>query len=187
LTSPEDVERVLHRLYDLSAIASFDIKTTAAPHYRRVVLQRRRAERRAGTSDEALVPRTRGVGRGRGVNDGNGFVFVSHRGEIYPSGFLPLSAGNVRTHDLHEVYRTHEMFRALRDANRLRGKCGACEFRHICGGSRARAYAMTGDYLEADPSCAYVPPAYAEQVARGEADDVDTYFARRVAGWEHLA
>jgi radical SAM protein len=195
LTSPDEVERVLHRLYDLSAIASFDVKTTAAPHYRRVLLQRRRAERRAGTSDDALAPltagagfdATRGLGRGRGVNDGNGFVFVSHRGEIYPSGFLPVSAGNIRTHDLHEVYRTHEMFRALRDADRLRGKCRACEFRHICGGSRARAYAMTGDYLEADPSCAYVPPAYAKQVARGEADDVDAYFARRVPGWEHLA
>ena len=168
LTTPDEFEAVFNRLYDLSANAPFDIKTTAAPHYRRVVMQRQRAERRAGTRDEPPVPLTAGVGfslpdgvgRAKGVNDGDGFVFISHRGEIYPSGFLPLSAGNVRADDLVEVYRTHSLFQALRDRDRLKGKCGVCEFRSVCGGSRARAYAMTGDPLEADPMCAYLPPAW---------------------------
>ena len=174
LTSPEEVESVFHRLYDLSKTAPFDIKTTAAPHYRRVVMQRQREERRAAAPHEsptAMRPGvgfslSDGVGRARGVNEGDGFVFVSHTGEIYPSGFLPVSAGNVRKDDLIDVYRTHELFRALRDRTRLKGKCGACEYRFVCGGSRARAYAMTGDWLESDPSCAYLPPAWQRHLAR---------------------
>lgn len=174
LTTAEEFEAVFHRLYDLSKTAPFDIKTTAAPHYRRVIMQRQVAERRAGTREGTPVPLTAGVGfslgdgvgRAKGVNDGDGFVFVSHRGDIYPSGFLPLSAGNVRTDDLVEVYRGHELFRSLRDRDRLKGKCGACEYRTVCGGSRARAYAMTGDPLEADPLCAYVPAAWRPPVSR---------------------
>lgn len=91
------------------------------------------------------------------MNDGNGFVFISHRGDIYPSGFLPLSAGNVRTHDLVDVYRNSPLFHDLRDVTKLEGKCGVCEFRAVCGGSRARAYATTGNYLASDPYCAYIP------------------------------
>ena len=174
LTTAEEFEAVFHRLYDLSKTAPFDIKTTAAPHYRRVILQRQVAERRDGTRDGAPVPLTAGVGfslgdgvgRAKGVNDGDGFVFVSHRGDIYPSGFLPLSAGNVRTDDLVEVYRTHDLFRSLRDRNRLKGKCGSCEYRGLCGGSRARAFAMTGDPLESDPLCAYVPAALRPRSSR---------------------
>jgi AdoMet-dependent heme synthase len=91
------------------------------------------------------------------VNDGKGFVFVSHLGEIFPSGFLPIRTGNVRRDDLGEVYRSHPTFLALRDPDRLGGKCGRCEFRSSCGGSRARAHAMTGDYLAEEPLCAYQP------------------------------
>jgi radical SAM protein len=169
LATADEFESVFHRLYDLSKTAPFDIKSTAAPHYRRVVMQRQVAERRAGARHGAPAPLTAGVGfslgdgvgrAAKGVNDGDGFLFVSHRGDIYPSGFLPKSAGNVRTDDLVEVYRTHDLFRSLRDRDQLKGKCGVCEFRTVCGGSRARAYAMTGDPLEADPLCAYVPPAW---------------------------
>lgn len=174
LTTAEEFERVFHRLYDLSKTAPFDIKTTAAPHYRRVVLQRQVAERRGGARDVPATPLTAGlgfsladgVGRAKGVNDGNGFVFISHRGEIYPSGFLPVCAGNVRTHDLADVYRNSEVFRALRDPGRLEGKCGVCEYRTVCGGSRARAYAMTGNYLASDPSCAYIPARWRHEVTR---------------------
>ena len=191
IATADEFEQVFHRLYDLSATAPFDIKTTAAPHYRRVILQRQRAERRAGERTAALTPLTGGVGfslpdgvgRAKGVNDGDGFVFVSHRGDIYPSGFLPVRAGNVRTDDLVEVYRTHELFRALRDRDRLKGKCGLCEFRSVCGGSRARAHAMTGDPLESDPFCAYLPPAWLRRVAEGEEEELDRYFARRIPGW----
>ncbi|HEY8310982.1 MAG TPA: TIGR04053 family radical SAM/SPASM domain-containing protein, partial [Gemmatimonadaceae bacterium] len=139
LTTADEFERVFHRLYDLSKTAPFDIKTTAAPHYRRVVLQRQVAERRSGEREGAATPLTAGVGfsladgvgRARGVNDGNGFLFISHRGDIYPSGFLPVSAGNVRTHDVVDVYRNSPLFRDLRDTDRLEGKCGVCEYRTI--------------------------------------------------------
>ena len=169
LATANEFESVFNRLYDLSKTAPFDIKSTAAPHYRRVIMQRQVAERRAGARDGAPSPLTAGVGfslgdgvgrAAKGVNDGDGFLFVSHRGDIYPSGFLPISAGNVRTDDVVEVYRTHELFRSLRDRDRLRGKCGACEFRRVCGGSRARAYATTGDPLASDPLCAYLPSAW---------------------------
>jgi AdoMet-dependent heme synthase len=161
LPSADALERVFNRLYDVSRTASFDIKTTAAPHYRRVVLQRQRAERRVAAIAGSPPDIGDGIGRARGVNDGNGFVFVSHRGDIYPSGFMPVSAGNIRTHDLADTYRNDPLFRALRDADLLQGKCGSCEYRWICGGSRARAYALTGNPHAADPLCAYEPPAYA--------------------------
>jgi radical SAM protein with 4Fe4S-binding SPASM domain len=177
-------------MYDLSRTAPFDIKSTAAPQYRRVILQRQVAERRSGArsaSPEPLTPGlgfslADGVGRAKGVNDGNGFLFISHLGEIYPSGFLPLSAGNVRRDDVVEVYRNSPLFRSLRDPDQLKGKCRVCEYREVCGGSRARAYALTGDPLEAEPFCTYVPPRYARMVERGEAEPVESYFDSRVRG-----
>ena len=93
----------------------------------------------------------------RGVNAGNGFVFVSHTGDVFPSGFLPLSAGNVRSQRLSDIYRQAPLFRELRDPNRLTGRCGRCEYRSICGGSRSRSYALTGSYLATDPWCSYEP------------------------------
>jgi radical SAM protein len=169
LPTADELESVFERLYDVSLTAPFDIKTTAAPHYRRVVLQRQRAARRADGVAPAGVEHHDAIGRSRGVNDGNGFVFVSHRGEIFPSGFMPVSAGNVRTDDLATVYRTHPLFTALRDADRLEGKCGACEFRWVCGGSRSRAFALTGNVHAADSLCAYIPPAWARRVATADA------------------
>jgi AdoMet-dependent heme synthase len=93
----------------------------------------------------------------RRVNDGKGFVFISHMGNVYPSGFLPIHAGNIRETPLSEIYRNAPIFKALRDTKRLEGKCGACEYKEICGGSRARAYALTGDPLAAEPCCIYQP------------------------------
>lgn len=187
IASPQDFERVFNEMYDLSKTAPFDIKSTAAPQYRRVILQRQVDERRHGERDEAPLPLTAGVGfsladgvgRAKGVNDGDGFLFVSHTGEIFPSGFLPVTAGNVRTHDLVEVYRDSDLFRSLRNPDLLKGKCGVCEYRDVCGGSRARAYALTGDYLEAEPFCTHVPKRYQRMVERGEAEPVEEYFARR--------
>jgi radical SAM protein with 4Fe4S-binding SPASM domain len=99
-----------------------------------------------------------GIGRApRGINDGKGFVFISHRGEVFPSGFLPLSAGNVRRNSLPELYRCSPLFLALRDSANLKGKCGICEFREVCGGSRARAYAVAGDILAEEPNCVHQP------------------------------
>lgn len=165
MATAEQFEAIFHRMYDVSLTAPFDVKSTAAPQYRRVVIQREAARRRA-LGETGRRPAQRGfvapdgIARARGVTDGDGFLFVSHTGKIFPSGFLPVSAGNVRTDDLVDVYRNSRLFRALRDRSRLKGKCGVCEFKQVCGGSRARAYAMTGDVLEADPLCAYVPAGW---------------------------
>jgi len=93
----------------------------------------------------------------RSVGDGNGFVFIDHLGTICPSGFLPAPRGNVRTAQLGDVYRSDEMFVRLRNADALLGKCGRCEFREICGGSRSRAFAATGAVMASDPLCVYDP------------------------------
>ncbi|HSJ14767.1 MAG TPA: TIGR04053 family radical SAM/SPASM domain-containing protein [Longimicrobiales bacterium] len=188
VASADEFERVFHRLYDLSGTAPFDIKATAAPQYSRVVLQRKVAERRNGARDESSDVLTDGaglslidgIGRARGVNDGDGFLFVSHTGEIFPSGFLPVTAGNIRSADLVDVYRNSTLFRTLRDRSQLKGKCQVCEYRPVCGGSRARAYATTGDYLEAEPFCAHVPVKYARMIEQGTAEPVEPYFARRM-------
>jgi radical SAM protein len=152
--SPVDSERLNHWLYGLSKDAPFAIKTTEATHYRRVAIKRMRAE---GLDDAAIAETS--VGRGFGVRDGNGIMFVANNGFVFPSGFLPLPVGNVRTDDLVSLYREHPIFTGLRDVSRFKGRCGRCEFSRICGGSRARAYAWTGDVLEADPLCPFVPTA----------------------------
>lgn len=155
--TPEQAEALLHWLHDFSREAPFVIKTTEAHHYRRVAVQRARS-----SGDRRALKDLR---RGFGIRDGAGIMFISHIGEIYPAGFLPIVVGNVRQDDPVAIYRYHPLFKALRDPDGFRGKCGVCEFRHICGGSRARAYAVHGDPLASDPLCAYVPPAWAQQAA----------------------
>lgn len=150
--TPAESERLSHWLFDRSREAPFAIKTTEATHYRRVAIRRLREE----GLDEAAIASTP-VGRGFGVRDGNGILFVAYDGTVYPSGFLPLATGNVRTDDVVALYRTHPVFASLRDVSTYKGRCGQCEYRQLCGGSRARAFAWTGDVLEADPLCPYVP------------------------------
>ena len=162
LLNADEFEQVFTKIYGLSKTASFDIKTTEAQHYRRFLLQQRVAERKAGvetheTQDKAAYA----IGRApRGLNDGKGFVFIAHTGEVFPSGFLPLSAGNIRRHGLSGLYRESALFRSLRDTSNLEGKCGLCEFKEICGGSRARAFALTGNPNAEEPCCSYVPKGY---------------------------
>jgi AdoMet-dependent heme synthase len=153
----EEYEDVFETLYRISMHAPFDVKTTEAMHYRRYVASRLRER------PEPADP-MRAVWRSAGISDGRGFVFVSHTGEIYPSGFLPISAGNVRLDSLVHVYRNSPLFLELRDSESRHGKCGICEYRKLCGGSRARAYALTGDYLAPDPRCAYQPGAEKDAV-----------------------
>jgi len=156
----EEYEQVFEFMYELSKTAPYGIKTTEAMHYRRYVAQRIRAEHGATENENA-----KGVAwRTAGVSDGKGFVFVSHTGEIFPSGFLPVSGGNVLTDSLTSVYRDSPLFRTLRDTTQREGKCGICEYQKICGGSRSRAFALTGDYLAEDPRCVY-QPHLAEAVA----------------------
>jgi radical SAM protein with 4Fe4S-binding SPASM domain len=146
----EEYEDVFEKLYQISTTASFDVKTTEAMHYRRYLARRMREH------PEPADPK-RAAWRTAGISDGRGFVFISHTGEIYPSGFLPISAGNVRVDSLVHVYRNSPLFLELRDSESRHGKCGICEYRKLCGGSRARAYALTGDYLAPDPRCTYQP------------------------------
>ncbi|MCZ6562757.1 MAG: TIGR04053 family radical SAM/SPASM domain-containing protein [Deltaproteobacteria bacterium] len=150
--SPEQCEALHHWLYGISKDAPFIVATTEAPHFRRVAIQKLRAE---GIPLAGI--RGSSVGKGFGIRDGNGVMFISHTGDVYPSGFLPLVAGNVRTADVVEIYRHSEVFQNIRQTTTFKGKCGQCEFREVCGGSRARAYATSGDPLESDPLCAYEP------------------------------
>lgn len=146
LPGADDLEQLWHRLESLRGQLPFAIKTTEGHHYRRTLLQAARTGRPAPGH---MIP----------TRDGKGVLFISHTGEIQPSGFLPLTAGNVRTDDLAEVYRTHPIFVTLRDDDALGGKCGQCEYRHICGGSRARAYGISGDMMACEPLCSYIPAA----------------------------
>ena len=183
LVTAEAVEGLFAFLYKTSKRVPFSIRTTEAMHYRRYMLQRM-VQERGGSTDALRDPMTGlidastlfmqhgpgpmpigvqpqgggGISRApRGVNEAKGFVFISHIGDVYPSGFLPLKAGNVKQQPLGDIYRTSELFVGLRDTANLKGKCGLCEFRDLCGGSRARAWAMTGDVFASDPLCAYMP------------------------------
>jgi radical SAM protein len=168
LLSAEEFEAVFAKVHSLSKAASFDIKTTEAQHYRRFLLQQRVAERMLGMDVSSPQGRTvDAIGRAsRGLNDGKGFVFISHKGEVFPSGFLPLSAGSIREQGLATIYRDSALFRNLRDTSKLEGKCGSCEFKEICGGSRSRAYALTGNPHAEEPCCSYVPKGFVQPVAQ---------------------
>jgi radical SAM protein with 4Fe4S-binding SPASM domain len=150
--SAEEVEALWAWVYEIAREAPFHVGTVEAPHYRRYWIERRLAE---GATLAELERTARSAGLG--IRDGNGVVFVSHRGEVYPAGFLPYPVGNVRKRPLSAIYRDSPALVALRDMNRLEGKCGTCPYRWACGGSRARAFAMTGDLFGSDPLCAYQP------------------------------
>jgi radical SAM protein len=148
--SAEEVEEVFGEMYRHSQRQPYAIKTTEAPHYRRFMLQQRKAAADRPVSAPA-------GSRFAGTNDGKGVMFISHIGQICPSGFLPIRCGVFPRDSVVDVYQNHPTFRELRDADRLGGKCGRCEYRNICGGSRARAYATSGGMMDAEPDCAYVP------------------------------
>lgn len=176
LTAAE-TEDVLNFVYDVGL--TVPAKTTEAHHFRRVALQRKVLEH-AGDDHAAVLGlgplyrelsgRAAELGLDTGarrvrrppldVNAGRGFVFISHTGTVHPSGFLSLGAGSVRETPLTEIYRTSELFTGLRDADRLGGRCGACEFRRVCGGSRSRAYSVTGDPYAEEPWCDYQPGSF---------------------------
>ncbi len=158
MLTADDLEGALVHLAGLAEKVPFDVKTTAAPHFRRVQLERK--AKAVGVLHD--VDAEGNVTGRRGINDGSGFVFISHHGEVFPSGFLPVSGGNVRETDIAEIYRTSPLFQELRDVSNLGGKCGVCPFKLVCGGSRSRAYAMTGDMNDYDPLCSYVPKGWRE-------------------------
>lgn len=189
--TPQQFEDVLHFLYEADKVVS--LKTTEGHHFRRVVIQRQILERRGVPPGSVLsLGETYWTLRRRlqetvpgvdldgpspmrrtplDVNAGRGFVFISRLGVVYPSGFLPLAAGNVRSGSLVEIYRHSPLFRALRDPDALKGRCGKCEFRTVCGGSRSRAFGATGDPLAEEPWCKYVPGSFPYQ------EDLGPYLA----------
>ncbi len=175
--TPEQFETVFERLYRLNHEENFIIKLTEAQHYRRFVILKERengAQNAGSVADRVkhILARPRGVGGSLGmspqtVNSGKGFMFIDHLGNICPSGFLPILSGNIRVDALADVYQRSQLFRGLRDSKQLKGRCGACEFSSICGGSRARALAMTGDYFASDPGCGYQPAGWKEPAVGG--------------------
>ncbi|MGA7521364.1 MAG: TIGR04053 family radical SAM/SPASM domain-containing protein [Acidobacteriaceae bacterium] len=178
LLTGEEFEDVFAKMWELTKRVPFAIKTTEAMHYRRYLIQQRMKENRptVGVHDDAGARPTghhgwashpgtgseeKAVGWAtKRVNDGRGFVFISHIGKVFPSGFLPIEGGDLHNDTLAHIYQESPIFVKLRDSDQLHGKCGACEFRNICGGSRARAYAVTGDVMAEEPCCIYQPRGY---------------------------
>lgn len=147
--SADACEKAFENLWRQSQIQPYMIKTTEAPHFRRFVIQQRKASKKAGSQPHSFAP--------LGVNDGKGIMFVSHTGIVHPSGFLPMTCGVFPHQHVVDIYQNSPVFRALRDSDRLEGKCGRCEYRNVCGGSRARAYALTGNVFAEEPDCVYAP------------------------------
>jgi radical SAM protein len=173
--SARQLESLFHWLYDLAQSAPFDVTPREGYHYRRVLLQRKASE--LGVAVEELLAQvearqltpsdlassgkaTRILRAPLGVNDGKGVVFISHKGDVQPSGFLNLVGGNLRCGSLVDIYQKSPVFERVRDYGQISGKCGVCEFKNICGGSRARAYALTGNPMHSDPYCIYQPAAW---------------------------
>ena len=154
---PEEYEIAFEKLYQHTGRHGFGVKTTEAPHYRRFILEKQNhaapAEKGGGDALPGIV----------GTNDGRGVMFISHIGEIFPSGFLPILCGRFPHDSAVAVYQHSPLFGDLRNPGKLKGKCGFCRYRDICGGSRARAYGLTGDPLAAEPDCIYGSPRVAPQ------------------------
>ena len=149
----EHYEEVLVRLYHRTKDSPLEFKATCAPHYYRIIRQEAKREGRAITFEsDGMAAMTRGCLAGSGV------CFISHRGEVQPCGYLPLSAGNVLSRPFQEIWENSALFRRLRDLDGLKGKCGACEYKSFCAGCRARSYHHSGDYMDEEPYCVYVPP-----------------------------
>jgi radical SAM protein with 4Fe4S-binding SPASM domain len=150
LPDAADIERVFEDMAELVGKAPFAVKTTEGHHFRRVLMQKMGAKGRT----------MQGMRSPQGIRDGRGVMFISHTGVVSPSGFLPMDCGNVRNLHPAEIYRHNPLFVALRDNDALTGKCGLCEYRSVCGGSRSRAYGITGDPFAADPACEHIPRGY---------------------------
>src|SRR5215468_606410 len=166
MVPPEEYERMMNWFYDQSLTGGIELRATCAPHYFRVARQRRAADRRAaqstGIANPAPEPSPRPSSIGptemtKGCLAGTGVCFISHEGEVYPCGYLPVIAGDLRSQTFAHIWENAGVFQELRDATKLKGKCGCCEFRNLCMGCRARAYAVTGDFMDEEPFCVYEP------------------------------
>jgi AdoMet-dependent heme synthase len=163
---PDECEEVMHFLYD-AAHYGVPVRTAEGPNFRRVRIERQKGlappngelHQRLAARLQVLegLPTSPPAMKSTHTRDGKGIVFVAHDGEVYPSGFLPIRTGNVPEEDLGTIYRSSPLFIALRESSNLKGRCGKCEYKEICGGSRSRAFAEYGDPFEEDPACPYIP------------------------------
>lgn len=161
----DECEDAFSQLWFEARRRRYAIKTTEAPHYRRYVLRHQHpAPWEESFTETVSAPKPTRAFSALGINDGKGVMFVSHKGQIYPSGFLPIECGEFPRDHVVDVYQNSPIFQALRDPDRLQGKCGVCEYRKLCGGSRARAYAMTGNLFAQEPDCNYQPEGWREPV-----------------------
>lgn len=182
--TPAEYETVLNWMYDAEMEGDIELKATCAPHYFRIVRQRQAAERREGIVRQSpqSMRRQRQAGNGavstghpgthhhggqpamnamtKGCLAGTGVAFISHRGQVFPCGYLPVEAGNLRNQSLETIWQDSPLFAELRDPDLLQGKCGACEFKRVCSGCRARAFGTGGHYLGEEPFCTYEPRDY---------------------------
>ena len=149
--SPSQYEETLQFIYNASRTSPIPIKMTCAPQYMRVIAQQHQNE------PAQPAAKGRGHGGGRGCMSGNGFCFISHVGDVFGCGFLPIPAGNIRQQSFKQIYQQSPLFVELRNHNLLKGKCGACEYKTICGGCRARALSIHKSHLEEEPYCIYTP------------------------------
>lgn len=155
----EEFEAIFERIYKIAQYVEFKIKTVEADHYRRYVTQQRTLYRMDKAGAFCVPFREHGIPGVLPVNDARGTIFIGSTGEVYPSRLITESAGNVRREKLKDIYRESRLFRAFRDVDKLKGKCGVCEYKDMCGGSRARAWVLAGDMFAEDDSCLYQPPA----------------------------
>ncbi|MCJ7737781.1 MAG: radical SAM protein [Anaerolineae bacterium] len=174
--SPQEYEAILHEIYEMTCSSPIPIRVTCGPHFQRVVAQNRTADRGQPNlvrPRQAEHPAGHPAGHPgghpggldrttRGCLAGDGYCFVSYRGDVMPCGYFPVVAGNVNEQSLQEIYNESSLFRELRQLDQLGGKCGVCEFLRVCGGCRARAYSVTGDYMAEEPYCVHVPRALAD-------------------------
>jgi heme b synthase len=162
-----EYERVLNWMYDMEKAApGLQLKATCAPHYFRIMHSRRAEERRQGVQHEMPASYGRQVhghphgqmhAATKGCLAGTGVCFVSHRGEVFPCGYLPVEAGNIHRERFGDIWESSPLFGQLRDVDALEGKCGICQFKKVCSGCRARSYGVTGNYMAEEPFCAYEP------------------------------
>ena len=151
-----EAEEILTWFYERSLDSNLEMKATCAPHYYRIVRQKRAEARRAG-EEVAALPSHGMNAMTRGCLAGSAVCFVSHKGEVFPCGYLPVAAGDLRRQKFRDIWENAEIFGILRDPDKLEGKCGCCEFKQVCMGCRARAFGMTGNYLDEEPFCVYQP------------------------------
>ena len=151
MLSPQQYEEKMLEIYHLEKRGGLQIKVTCGPHYERIVKQQEAASN-ADTGHQVSHRKSRGCLAGLGV------LFVSHQGDVFPCGYLPVICGNILREKLAGIWNNNKDLARMRDSNQLEGKCGICGYRNICGGCRGRAYAASGNYMAQEPFCAYIPP-----------------------------